>query len=40
LRDDVLIFSGHGKPWKAGESKAWWREKEITPPAHNSFSQL
>lgn len=40
LHDDVLIFSGHGKPWKAEEAKAWWREKEITPPVHNSFSQL
>ncbi len=40
LHDDSLIFSGHGKPWKAGEAKAWWREKVITPPAHNSFSQL
>ena len=40
LHDDVLIFSGHGKPWKAGDAKAWWRENEITPTPYNSFSQL
>lgn len=40
LHDDVLIFTGHGKPWTAGEAKAWWREIEITPPAYDSFAQL
>jgi len=40
LRDDVLMFPGHGKPWTVGQAKAWWREAEMTPPIYNNFSQL
>lgn len=38
LADETVIFSGHGKPWTAGEAKAWWQEVSLTPPVHRHFS--
>lgn len=40
LSDEVIIFSGHGKPWTIGEAKSWWRDKETTPSTHDNFDQL
>ncbi len=36
--DDVVIFSGHGKPWTIREARQWWREQCGTPPVHTSFT--
>jgi glyoxylase-like metal-dependent hydrolase (beta-lactamase superfamily II) len=40
LRDDMIIFPGHGKPWSIGEAKAWWQEEEAAPATYNNFDQL
>jgi glyoxylase-like metal-dependent hydrolase (beta-lactamase superfamily II) len=39
LAGDAVIFSGHGKPWAAGEAKQWWREMAAMPPVHKHFSE-
>lgn len=38
LADETVLFSGHGKPWTAGEAKQWWQELPVTPPVHRHFS--
>jgi hydroxyacylglutathione hydrolase len=40
LRDDIILFPGHGKPWATIEAKVWWRENEMAPQNHNKFGQL
>jgi glyoxylase-like metal-dependent hydrolase (beta-lactamase superfamily II) len=38
LADETVMFSGHGKPWTAGEAKQWWHEMAVSPPVHKHFS--
>lgn len=40
IHEDVIIFPGHGKPWKAAEAKNWWKHKNVNPPQHNTFNEI
>jgi len=40
VTDEIVIFSGHGKPWTVGEAKNWWQEISLKPPTYNKFDQL
>lgn len=35
--DDVVLFGGHGKPWRAREAREWWNNARHAPPELKSF---
>lgn len=38
LKDDDMIFPGHGNPWEARDAKKWWVEHRSNPPQHRNFN--
>lgn len=39
VSDETSLFAGHGRPWTAGEAKAWWRTTSGDPPAMKLFGE-
>lgn len=35
---DCMIFSGHGRPWKVAEARAWWSSLTGPPPSMDVFA--
>ncbi len=35
---ESLIFSGHGRPWKVAEARAWWSSLNGPPPLMDVFA--
>jgi hydroxyacylglutathione hydrolase len=40
LPDSTLLLAGHGRPWPAGEARAWWETAASRPPALDEHRDL
>ncbi|MFZ4712615.1 MAG: MBL fold metallo-hydrolase [Bacteriovoracaceae bacterium] len=34
LGDDVMLFPGHGQPWRVAEAKKWWSANMVNTPEY------
>lgn len=40
LKDDTVLFPGHGRSWTAGEAKRWWSQITGDLPEYKRFGKI